>query len=104
VICAVATHRNPAGTGALHPLLEEGRAKPGAAGIPGPVRTALFDTGHASKDDGRPAGHPGGQGPLPAVGLTAATGPPDPVGGIGRPGPGHDGPPRHVLVAYKPTA
>jgi hypothetical protein len=51
VICAVATHRNPAGTGALHPRLEEGRANPGAAGIPGPVRTALFDTGQASKDN-----------------------------------------------------
>lgn len=48
VIYAIATHDNPADTGALHPLLEQGRANLTAAGIADPVRAALFDAGYAS--------------------------------------------------------
>jgi transposase len=48
VIYAIATHGNPTDTGALHPLLDKGRANLGAAGIHEPIGTALFDAGYAS--------------------------------------------------------
>jgi transposase len=48
VILGVATHDNPAGTGALHPLLAAARASLDAAGIGDPIRAALFDAGYAS--------------------------------------------------------
>ncbi len=51
VIYAIATHPSPAGTGALHPLLAQGRASLTAAGIAAPVRKALFDAGYASEDN-----------------------------------------------------
>src|SRR5262249_56888238 len=51
VIYAIATHGNPAGTGALHPLLTKARANLDAAGIPGPLGKALFDAGYASEDN-----------------------------------------------------
>jgi transposase len=48
VILAIGTHDNPAGTGALHPLLQRGRASLDAAGITAPIGAALFDAGYAS--------------------------------------------------------
>ena len=51
VIYAIATHDNPTGTAALHPLLAKARANLDAAGIPSPLGTALFDAGYASEDN-----------------------------------------------------
>ncbi len=51
VIYAIATHANPTDTGALHPLLGQGRANLDAAGIGDPVGKALFDAGYASEDN-----------------------------------------------------
>jgi len=51
VIYAIGTHDSPDDTGALHPLLGQGRANLDAAGLPGPIRTALFDAGYASEDN-----------------------------------------------------
>jgi transposase len=51
VIYAITTHGSPTDTGALHPLLGEGRANLDAAGIADPVRKALFDAGYASEDN-----------------------------------------------------
>ena len=48
VIYAITTHGNPTDTGALHPLLRQGRANLDAAGIRDPIGTALFDAGYAS--------------------------------------------------------
>jgi transposase len=48
VIYAIGTHDNPNDTGALHPLLEQGRANLDAAGIRGRIGKALFDAGYAS--------------------------------------------------------
>src|SRR5215475_8151011 len=48
VIYAIGTHDNPNDTGALHPLLEQGRANLHAAGIRGRIGKALFDAGYAS--------------------------------------------------------
>jgi transposase len=49
VIYAITTHDSPVDTGALHPLLDEGRANLGAAGISQPIGAALFDAGYASE-------------------------------------------------------
>ncbi|HEY7144988.1 MAG TPA: transposase [Streptosporangiaceae bacterium] len=51
VIYAIGTHPNATDTGALHPLLEKGRANLDAAGITSPIGTALFDAGYASDDN-----------------------------------------------------
>jgi len=51
VITAIATHDNPADTGALHPLLEQGAANLAAAGIAVVIEKALFDAGYASEDN-----------------------------------------------------
>jgi hypothetical protein len=51
VIYAIATHGNPTGTGALHPLLAKARANLDTAGIHDPIGTALFDAGYASEDN-----------------------------------------------------
>jgi len=51
IILAIATHDNPAGTGALHPLLAQGRASLDAAGIGEAIGKALFDAGYASEDN-----------------------------------------------------
>ena len=51
VILAIATHDSPADTGALHPLLGQGRASLDAAGICDPIGAALFDAGYASEDN-----------------------------------------------------
>jgi len=51
VIYAITTHDNPTDRGALHPLLDEGRANLSAAGIGQPIGTALFDAGYASEDN-----------------------------------------------------
>jgi len=51
VITAIATHDNPADTGALHPMLDLARANLRAAGIAGQIRKALFDAGYASEDN-----------------------------------------------------
>ena len=51
VIYAITTHGNPTDTGALHPLLGQGRANLDAAGIRDPIGTALFDAGYASEDN-----------------------------------------------------
>jgi transposase len=51
VILGIATHDNPTDTGALHPLLAAARASLDAAGITGPIGTALFDAGYASEDN-----------------------------------------------------
>jgi transposase len=51
VIYAIATHDNPTGTAALHPLLAKARANLDTAGIPGPIHKALFDAGYASEDN-----------------------------------------------------
>jgi transposase len=48
IILGIATHDNPADTGALHPLLAAARASLDAAGIRGPIGKALFDAGYAS--------------------------------------------------------
>jgi transposase len=48
VIYAIGAHGNPVDTGALHPLLEDGRANLDAAGIRDPLGAALFDAGYAS--------------------------------------------------------
>jgi transposase len=48
VIYAIGTHDNPNDTGALHPLLSQGRANLDAAGIRGRIGKALFDAGYAS--------------------------------------------------------
>jgi transposase len=48
VIYAIGTHDNPNDTGALHPLLKQGRANLDAAGIGGRIGKALFDAGYAS--------------------------------------------------------
>ena len=99
-VLAIGTHDNPGDTGALHPLLA-GPRRAGPAGITGPVRKALSDSGTPATPtsplnarpalrrhhprvpadrprhgdtpgqddgivaaDGRPAGHPRGQGPV----------------------------------------
>jgi len=49
VIYAIGTHDSPTDTGALHPLLEQGRANLDAAGIRDPIGAALFDAGYASE-------------------------------------------------------
>jgi transposase len=49
VILAIATHDNPTDTGALHPLLAQGRANLDAAGIGEAIGKALFDAGYASE-------------------------------------------------------
>jgi hypothetical protein len=49
VIYAITTHANPAGTAALHPLLNTARANLDAAGTAGPIRKALSDAGYASE-------------------------------------------------------
>jgi len=51
IILAIATHGNPADTGALHPLLAQGRANLDAAGIREAIGKALFDAGYASDDN-----------------------------------------------------
>jgi transposase len=51
VILAIGTHDNPTDTGALHPLLAQGRANLAAAGIREAIRRALFDAGYASEDN-----------------------------------------------------
>ena len=51
VITAIATHDNPADTGALHPMLDLARANLRAAGIAGQIRKAMFDAGYASEDN-----------------------------------------------------
>ena len=51
VIYAITTHGNPTDTGALHPLLDQGRANLDAAGIRDPISSALFDAGYASEDN-----------------------------------------------------
>jgi transposase len=51
VIHAITTHDNPTDRGALHPLLDAGRANLSAAGISQPIGTALFDAGYASEDN-----------------------------------------------------
>src|SRR5262245_58582073 len=51
VIYAIATHDNPAGTAALHPLLTKARANLDPAGIHQPIGKALFDAGYASEDN-----------------------------------------------------
>ena len=56
VILAIATHDNPTGTGALHPLLAQGRANLDAAGTGDPIGKALFDAGYASEDNFTTAG------------------------------------------------
>jgi transposase len=48
VIYAIAAHPNPTDTGALHPLLNQGRANLDTAGIDDPIGAALFDAGYAS--------------------------------------------------------
>jgi transposase len=48
VIYAIGTHGSPTDRGALHPLLQAGRANLDAAGIRGPIGKALFDAGYAS--------------------------------------------------------
>jgi transposase len=48
VIYAIGAHGNPTDTGALHPLLDKGRANLNAAGIFDRIRKALFDAGYAS--------------------------------------------------------
>jgi transposase len=49
VIVAIGTHGNTTDTGALHPLLAAAAANLAAAGITGPIGTALFDAGYASE-------------------------------------------------------
>ena len=51
IILAIATHDNPADTGALHPLLAQARASLDAAGIGEAIGKALFDAGYASEDN-----------------------------------------------------
>jgi len=51
IILAIGTHDNPNDTGALHPLLAQGRANLDAAGIGDPIGKALFDAGYASEDN-----------------------------------------------------
>jgi transposase len=51
VILAVGTHPTSTDTTALHPLLKAGAANLAAAGITGPIGTALFDAGYASGDN-----------------------------------------------------
>jgi transposase len=51
VITAIATHDNPADTGALHPMLAMAQASLHAAGITSPIGKALFDAGYASEDN-----------------------------------------------------
>src|SRR5881227_394190 len=51
IILAIATHGNPADTGALHTLLAQGRANLDAAGIREAIGKALFDAGYASDDN-----------------------------------------------------
>jgi transposase len=51
IILGIATHDNPADTGALHPLLATARASLDAAGIGDPIGKALFDAGYASEDN-----------------------------------------------------
>jgi transposase len=51
IILAIGTHDNPTDTGALHPLLAQGRANLDAAGIGDPIGKALFDAGYASEDN-----------------------------------------------------
>jgi transposase len=58
IIYAIATHDNPTGTGALHPLLAQGRANLDAAGIREAIGTALFDAGYASEDNFTTASEP----------------------------------------------
>ena len=48
VIIAIMRHDSPADCEALHPLLEQGRAVLGAAGITAAPRKAAFDAGYAS--------------------------------------------------------
>ena len=58
VIYAIATHDNPTDTGALHPLLAQGRANLDAAGIDDPIGAALFDAGYASEGNFTTASEP----------------------------------------------
>src|SRR5215470_7930602 len=51
VIYAIGTHGNPTDRGALHPLLQAGRANLDAAGLRDPIGKALFDAGYASEDN-----------------------------------------------------
>jgi hypothetical protein len=51
VIYAIATHGNPTGRGALHPLLGQGRANLDAARLAEPIRKAPFGAGYASEDN-----------------------------------------------------
>jgi transposase len=48
VILSIGTHDSPSDVTALHPALARARANLDAAGIPGPISTALFDAGYAS--------------------------------------------------------
>lgn len=48
VIYAIGSHPNPTDTGALHPLLRQGRANLDAARISDRIGAALFDAGYAS--------------------------------------------------------
>jgi transposase len=48
VIIAISRHDSPDDTGALHPLLAQGRAVLDAAGITAPIGKALWDAGYAS--------------------------------------------------------
>ncbi len=58
IILAIATHGNPTDTGALHPLLAQGRANLDAAGIDEAIGKALFDAGYASEDNFTTASEP----------------------------------------------
>jgi transposase len=51
VILAITTHGSSNDLAALHPLLDAATANLTAAGIPGPIGTALFDAGYASQDN-----------------------------------------------------
>ena len=51
VIVAIGTHPTSTDTTALHPLLAAAAANLAAAGITGPIGTALFDAGYASGDN-----------------------------------------------------
>jgi transposase len=51
VITSIGAHDSPADMAALHPALAATRANLDAAGITGPIRKALFDTGYASEDN-----------------------------------------------------
>jgi transposase len=48
ILLAIGTHDNPADVGALHPLLQAGRANLDAAGVTDRIGDALADSGYAS--------------------------------------------------------